>query len=450
MNWKSVLAALMTAAATQTAWATPWDQGRVVTGERAVLDHRARAAAENEILDDRLKTLLPRLMDEAGIDMWLVINREYAEDPVYLTLVPQPTFAARRTTMLMFHREGDALEMLTVSRYPLGGPYDVGWEGGALDAQWSALGRLIAEKNPDKIGVNISRDWPIADGLTHSLRERLVSVLTPELVQRLTSAEALVVRWAETRTAREKEIYSHAVGIARAVISEAFSSNVITPGVTKTDDVAWHIRQRFEDLNLDAWFMPYVNIQRPSLACDADQAFCGEEGGVIRHGDVLHTDVGICYLKVCTDTQEMAYVARPGEPDAPAGLKAALKTGNRWQDLLTSSFDAGLTGNQILAKARAKCRDEGIDCSIYTHPIGVVGHAPGPTIGMWDNQGDTPVRGDWPLHPDTCFAIEGNIKTRVPEWDDHAIQMKLEQSACFDGETVDYLAGRQTTWHVVR
>ncbi|WDI32318.1 M24 family metallopeptidase [Hyphococcus flavus] len=449
MCWKQISAALAILTSIPTAWAQSWDQGRVITGDRAVLQHRERPAVENAIVDDRLKTLLPQLMDETGIDMWLVINREYAEDPIYFTLVPQPTFAARRTTMLVFHRHNDELDMLTINRYPLGESYAPAWQGGELDEQWAALGALIAEKNPDKIGVNMSRDWPIADGLTHGLYQRLVSVLTPELQQRLTSAETLVVRWAETRNRQETEIYGHVVGLARMVIGEAFSSEVITPGVTTTDDVAWYIRQRFEDLNLAPWFMPYVNIQRPGLACEEEQAFCGERG-VIRRGDVLHTDVGICYLKLCTDTQEMGYVANLGEQDAPKGLKAALRVGNRWQDHLTSSFEVGLTGNQILAQTHEKCRKGRMICSTYTHPIGFVGHAPGPTIGMWDNQGETPVRGDWPLYPDTCYAIEGNVKASVSEWNDQLVQIKLEQSACYDGEKVRYLAGRQTQWHVIK
>jgi hypothetical protein len=78
------------------------------------------------------------------------------------------------------------------------------------------------------------------------------------------------------------------------------------------------------------------------------------------------------------------------------------------------------------------------------------GHAPGPTIGMWDNQGPTAVQGDWPLYPSTVYAIEGNIKQAIPEWGGQLVQMKLEQSALFDGERVIYLAGRQTRWHVVR
>lgn len=453
MNWKILFAMLLIAAAPHGALAQNGDrggdQGRVVTGEWSVLPYRERPGPENAMVEERLKTLLPRLMKETDIDMWLVLNREYAEDPVYFTLVPQPAFAARRTTMLVFNRNQDDLELLTISRYPLGAPYEAAWEGGGLDEQWEALGALIAEKDPQRIGVNVSRDWPVADGLTHGLHQRLEAVLSPQLQERLVPAQDLVVRWTETRSAAETEVYAHIVGLARMVIGEAFSSKVITPGVTTTDDIAWYIRQRFEDLNLPPWFMPYVNVQRPGVPCDEDQPFCGVEG-VVHRGDVLHTDVGICYLKLCTDTQEMGYVARLGEADIPEGLKAALRTGNRWQDHLTSSFEVGLTGNEVLERTHAKCRRSRMTCSTYTHPIGFRGHAPGPTIGMWDNQGPTPIRGDWPLYADTCYAIEGNIKTPVREWDGQLVQIKLEQSACYDGETVHYLAGRQTRWHFIQ
>lgn len=415
----------------------------------AVLDQRGRVEAINRMLKERLDELLPRLMRETGIDMWLVINREYAEDPVYLTLVPAPVFAARRTTMLMFHdRSDDGLERASISRYPLGEPYQAAWEGGDLDAQWRGLAEIVRARNPARIGVNVSRDWPVADGLTASLHARLLEALGPQLAARVTSAETLAIRWLETRSALEQEIYPHVVAIARSVIAEAFSSAVITPGVTTTDDVAWTIRQRFADLDLSAWFMPYVNVQRPGLDCGPDNPFCGTSG-VIRRGDVLHTDVGICYLRLCTDTQEMGYVLRPGERGVPAGLVAALAVGNRWQDLLTGSFIQGKTGNQILAETRRKSEAEGILGSVYTHPLGFFGHAPGPTVGMWDNQGPTAVRGDWPLYPDTAYAIEGNVIVRVPEWDDAWVRIKMEQDALYTESGVRYIAGRQTEWHVV-
>jgi hypothetical protein len=427
-------------------------QGRVFESVDAfaVLSTRERVEQENRMVRERLETLLPQLMAETDLDMWLVINREYAEDPVYFTLVPQPSFAARRTTMLVFHRQADgSVARLSVNRYPLGEPYSSAWAGGDLDAQWKALAEVIVSRNPKRIGINVSREWPVADGLTSALHARLREVLPAEFASRLVPAEPLVVRWLETRTASELAVYPHIVSIARGVIAEAFSSRVITPGVTTTQDVAWYIRGRFESLGLPIWFFPDVNRQRQGVACESDAPFCGDSG-VIEPGDVLHTDVGICYLKLCTDTQEMGYVVRLGETDVPEGLKAAMQTGNRWQDLLTENFAKGRTGNEVLALTRAAASKARIAASVYTHPLGMFGHAPGPTIGMWDNQGPTPVQGDWPLYPNTVYAIEGNIKQAVPEWGGQLVQMKLEQDALFDGERVVYLAGRQTEWHVIR
>ncbi len=427
-------------------------QGRVIAEPGAVLPQRQRVEPVNEALRDRLENLLPRLMRETGLDMWLVINREYAEDPVYLSLVPEPVFAARRTTMLVFFDRGEeeGLERLTVSRYPLEDLYNAAWEGGDLEEQWHRLAEVVRQRNPRRIGIDTSRDWPVADGLTAALHRRLLEALGEKLSTRLVSAEDLVIRWLETRTERELEYYPHIVALARSVISEAFSERVITAGVTTTDDVAWYIRQRYADLDLPIWFMPYVNAQRPGTACEPETPFCGDSGMVIQRGDVLHTDVGICYLRLCTDTQEMGYVLKPGEERVPEGLRHALAVGNRWQDLLTGEFVTGRTGNEILAAARTAAAREEISASVYTHPLGVFGHAPGPTIGMWDNQGPTPVRGDWKLYPDTVYAIEGNVKVRLPEWQGQWVQIKLEQSAVFDGQAVRYLAGRQTEWHVVR
>ncbi len=426
-------------------------QGRVVELPGHVLAHRERVAPVNRMLAERMEVLLPELMRETGVDMWLVLNREYAEDPVFFTLVPDPVFAARRTTMLVFHDRGpeEGVDRLTVNRYPLGDPYESAWEGGDLEAQWAALGELIAERDPRRIGVNVSREWPVADGLTAALRDRLMEVLSPELRLRVTSAEDLVVRWMETRAPSELATYPHIISLARGVISEAFSSRVITPGVTTTQDVEWYIRQRFHELQLAPWFQPSVDRQRQGQQCLEDSPFCGDSG-VIAPGDVLHTDVGVCYLRLCTDTQEMGYVAALGEEGVPAGLREALRVGNRWQDHLTSSFELGRTGNEILAATIEKCEAEGIVSSTYTHPLGFFGHAPGPTIGMWDNQGATPVRGDWPLHESTVFSIEGNVKVPVPSWGGQLVQIKLEQDAVFDGRAVTYLAGRQTRWHLVQ
>ncbi len=418
----------------------------------AIEEYERRPEIQNRLLEERLDSLLPRLMRETGVDMWLVIAREYNDDPVFLSLVPKPRFTARRTTMLVFFDRGDAgIERLTVSRYPLGAMYEAAWEGGDLDAQWERLVEVIAERDPQTIAVNTSDTWPVADGISHSLHSKLAGSLSPELKTRLQSSERLVVRWMETRTEGEVEVWQRAVAIARETIARAFSSEVITPGVTTVGDVSWFIRTRFEEEGLEPWFHPDVNRQWQGADFAENAPFLGDgsRDGIIRRGDVLHTDVGLCYLGLCTDTQEMGYVLKLGESEPPEGLRQAMRTGNQWQDALTAEFVTGRTGNEILAAAQDSLEKLGIQHAIYTHPLGVYGHAPGPTIGMWDNQGPTIGRGDWPLYPMTGYAIEGNVVVRVPEWNNQRVQMKLEQSALFDGNTVHYLAERQKALHVV-
>ena len=418
----------------------------------AIEEYERRPEIQNRLLEERLDSLLPRLMRETGVDMWLVIAREYNDDPVFLSLVPKPRFTARRTTMLVFFDRGDAgIERLTVSRYPLGAMYEAAWEGGDLDAQWERLVEVIAERDPQTIAVNTSDTWPVADGISHSLYSKLAGSLSPELKTRLQSSERLVVRWMETRTGGEVEVWQRAVAIARETIARAFSSEVITPGVTTVGDVSWFIRTRFEEEGLEPWFHPDVNRQWQGADFAENAPFLGDgsRDGIIRRGDVLHTDVGLCYLGLCTDTQEMGYVLKLGESEPPAGLRQAMRTGNQWQDALTAEFVTGRTGNEILAAAQDSLEKLGIQHAIYTHPLGVYGHAPGPTIGMWDNQGPTIGRGDWPLYPMTGYAIEGNVVVRVPEWNNQRVQMKLEQSALFDGKTVLYLAERQKALHVI-
>ena len=426
-------------------------QGRQIDILPDALSFKERVTPLNEMVVDRLDNLLPKLMAEADLDMWLVINREYGEDRLFYTLVPQPTFAARRTTLLVFSKLDDgSVERFSVSRYPIGDVYPTVWDGGTKEQQWERLAEVIAKRDPKKIGINISKDWALADGLSVGLHRQLLKYLPNKYERRLVSAEDLVVRWMETRSEKELNVYPQVVTLARGVIAEAFSNKVITPGVTTTNDIAWYIRERFEQLQLRPWFQPYVNIQRKGDETTVDDVFMGKADRVVLPGDILHTDVGICYLNLCTDTQEMGYVLKMEETDAPKGLKEALAIGNRWQDMLTSNYKTGLTGNEILANTIKQSNAEGIKSSTYTHPLGFVGHASGPTIGMWDNQGPTPVQGDWKLYPNTGYAIEGNIATQLPEWNDQWIQIKLEQSAVFDGDTVWYLAGRQTQWHLIR
>lgn len=398
----------------------------------AVLSQRNQATVIDELLNDRLENLLPQLMRREGFDMWVVISREYNEDPVIKTLLPATWMAARRTTMLVMFDKGKEIEYLAVARYDVGKVFKRAWNPEDQPDQWARLGQLIAERNPKKIGVNKAVNWGHADGLSANDYDNLINALPKALQSKVASAERLAVAWLETRSPKEMAIYPQLCRIAHQIIAEGFSDQVIQPGATTRDDLVWWYREKIKELKLDTWFHPSVDIQRN-----------GPEDEVIRPGDFLHVDFGITYLRLNTDTQEHAYVLKAGETTAPAYLNEAFRKGNRLQDIFTNNFKEGKTGNQVLAESRKQAIAEGIVPSIYTHPLGYHGHAAGTTLGMWDSQGGVPITGDYPLHLNTAYSIELNCTVSIAEWKKD-IRVMLEEDAFFDASGVHYIDGRQT------
>ena len=407
-----------------------------------VLPMRERAEVQDRWLADRLETVVPALMRREGIDLWIVSAREYDEDPVIETMLPATWLAARRRTTLVFWDDGDTVERLAVARYDVG-PFPRAWDPETQPDQWARVAEIVAERDPQRIGVNRSETFATADGLSSTEYEALRAALPATYRDRLVSAERLAVGWLETRTEAELATYPTIVRLARGILHEGLSGAAITPGVTTTDDLSWWYRDRVRSLGLTAWFHPSVSIQRADAA-GTDGDFSGRpDAGTILPGDLLWVDFGISYLGLQTDTQQMAYVLRPGETEAPGGLAAGLAAANRLQDLLTDQFVTGRTGNAVLAAALDAARAEGLAATIYTHPIGFHGHGAGPTIGLWDQQGGVPGRGDYPLFPNTAHSIELNVAAPVPEWDGRTVRFMLEEDAVFDGETVRYLDPRQ-------
>jgi Xaa-Pro aminopeptidase len=404
-----------------------------------ILAPNERAHIENRILAERLNTLIPQIMRAEGIDLWLLVAREYFEEPVVATMLDAENMHARRRTILIFHDpgEGKPVERLTVSRYGLGGLFAPAWDPDKQPDQWQAVADLIAARDPAKIAINSSDLYQFADGMTLSQYDRFMSKLPPALHERVVSGENLAIRWLETRTPAEMELYPTIVRIAHSVIGEAFSRKVITPGVTTPAEVQWWYRARLLELGLDPWFHPSVAIQRQ----DVKGMIEGDEA--IQPGDLLWTDFGITYLRLNTDTQHLAYVLKPGEAEAPAGLRAGLANSNRVQDFLRAAFKVGRSGNEALAIARADALAAGLDPSIYTHPIGHHGHGAGPSIGFWDNQ-NPDIRGSGPIRANTAWSIELTSYATVPEWGGQRVDFRTEEDAFFDGETVRFIDGRQT------
>lgn len=409
-----------------------------------VLSLKERARVIEEIQKDRFDNLLPKLMEETGIDMWVIITREYNEDPVIKTLLPPTWLNARRRTILAFHydKKSKDLEKVAIARYSFGKNIPSIWNKEEEPNQMKALAKFIEEKNPEKIGLNFSDHFALADGIVKTDYELFLDNLPSKLSKRVVSAEELAIRWIETRTEKEMIIYDQLVEITHGIINEAFSTNVITPGVTTTDDVVWWMREKVKKLGLKTWFHPTIDVQRNE---NSDlYAFDGESKfDIILPGDLIHCDFGITYLTLNTDCQELAYVLKPDETEAPDYLVKALDEGNRVQDIFTDLFEHKKTGNQILKEALEQGRNEGYRPQIYTHPLGTFGHSAGTTLGMWDSQGGVPFTGDFPMNYNTVYAIELNTKVFIKEWNKD-IRVMLEEAGVFEETGFRYVNGRQT------
>ena len=409
-----------------------------------ILDLKDRARVIEEIQKDRFDNLLPQLMEETGIDMWVIITREYNEDPVIKTLLPPTWLNARRRTILAFHydKKSKKLEKVAIARYSFGKNIPSIWNKEEEPNQMKALAKFIEEKNPEKIGLNYSDHFALADGIVKTDYELFLDNLPSKLSKRVVSAEELAIRWIETRTKKEMIIYDQLVEITHGIINQAFSTKVITPGVTTTDDVVWWMREKVKKLGLKTWFHPTIDVQRNEIS-DL-YAFDGESKfDIILPGDLIHCDFGITYLTLNTDCQELAYVLKPNETEAPDYLVKALDEGNRVQDIFTDLFEYKKTGNQILKEALEQGRNEGFRPQIYTHPLGTFGHSAGTTLGMWDSQGGVPFTGDFPMNYNTVYAIELNTKVFIKEWNKD-IRIMLEEAGVFEETGFRYVNGRQT------
>ena len=406
-----------------------------------VLSLRERSRQIDFIQKDRIYNLLPKLMQEENIDLWVLITREYNEDPVIKTLLPPTWLNARRRTIIVFSKTKDGIDPVAITRYDFGNNIRSIWNKEEQPDQWQALANYIETQNPKRIGVNISEHYGIADGLAKTDYDALMNVLSKKQKNKIVSAEKLSVRWIETRTPQEMVLFSQLAEITHKIISEAFSTKVITPGYTTTDDVVWWLREKALKMGLDTWFHPTVDIQRSG---NSDlYAFDGQSKyDVILPGDLIHCDFGISYLSLNTDCQELAYVLKPREIKAPFFLENALAQGNLVQDYLTNNFKTGSTGNFILKQAIADSEAAGLRPQIYTHPLGFFGHSAGTTIGMWDSQQGIPGSGDHPLYENTVYAIELNTKVFSPEWGKD-IRVMLEEAGFYGPNGFRYVNGRQ-------
>ncbi len=421
---------------------------------------REQAAIQQSWLAERLEKHLPMVMRRHGVSMWLVISREYNEDPVFFSLVSPTMFAARRRTIYVFFDRGPekGVERLALGGGSNGGLYQVYRDPDNanrelyLDQQWATLRKLIDARSPKNIAIDISHTHAFSDGLSAGEREQLEEALGPENRAKLIRAENLPIEYISLRVPGMLPYYRTMMDWVHAMIARAFSREVITPGKTTNADVVWWMREEFRRAGFTTWFQPTVRVQKPAGEPVAPAAQLREDDPVtIDRGDVLHCDVGITAMNLKTDTQHMGYVLRAGETEPPAGIREALRKAQSMQDIVMEEMKPGRSGNEVLKSSLARIRAAGIKGTVYSHPIGDHGHGAGPLIGLWDRQEGVPGRGDVPLMPETWFSIELSARVPVPEWNNRDLWIGMEEDASLDAAgRASWINRRQSSYHLVR
>lgn len=420
----------------------------------SVLSIRERAALVNTVTLKRLDQLLPGFMRETGFDMWIIACNEDNYDPVFETMIPYENWCPI-TQIILFYDKGpnQGVERLNISRTDMQGLFQKTWDSAAWDAkkgesQWECLGRIVRERNPKRIGINIGTIQWAAGGLTSVLKDEMTAAIGPQLAARLVSAEPLATRWLETLLDEEIEIMEQAVILSRAIIADMFSNRAVTPGVTTTEDLCYFYWQKLADLGLKVSFSPFASIRGrdPKVL----ERF-GKDDKVLRPGDIVHCDMGLKYMRWNSDHQEVAYVLKLGETDVPETFRKLMVDANRLQDVYRGEFKTGLTGNELLGNMLRKARELGIPGpKIYSHSLGLYLHQPGPLIGLPWEQVNNVGRGEVRLVPNSCFTAEMSVTGPVPEWGGKDFRLPLEQDVVFNGTEVHFLGGRQTAFHLIR
>lgn len=417
---------------------------------------REQAALWDEVLAERFETVLPAAMQAGNLDMWLTITSENNEDPIGRSLLPAALLEPRGQMLLLFAKSGGRVRRYSIS-LPCGiehlyenpwyriGP-NTDWKGHQMTAPansaWDCLRDLVAQAKPKRIGINQSLAVSVANGLRASDRDRLVKTLGPEFAPCLTSAQDTLVAWMETRTPKEIEIYRTAVAIAHGIIEETFSGQYIKPGVTTNDDLRFHMMQRAANLGLMPTFDCSVAVFRHGLEGMHNETI------VIEPGDVVHCDFGLRYMNLCTDAQELAYVRKVGESGSPEGLLHALRQTNQLQTIVREAMRPGVSGNEALLQARQTAAQQGIDATIYCHPIGYHPHAAGPSVGRFSNQ-QPAVAGEPRFRANSAHALELNARVAVPEWDGQTLMCCLESEIWIDQNETRYLYRQPTAFHII-
>jgi Xaa-Pro aminopeptidase len=394
----------------------------------------------NQIRREKFDLVLPEVMRENGIDMWLTVGREGYNEPMAVDL--GDAYMGDIGFYIFTDRGGDRIERaaLEIDDYLLNenGAYDI--ISGDYD-----LREFVAERDPQTIALNTSKYIAGADGLTHSYYEHLVEILGEPYVSRFVSSEKLVSDFRSRRVASEIAAFAQLGDLSRRIAERALSNEVITPGITTLENVAWWMKEQLHEHNLESSFgMPSVYLQNPDVDPSVSSA------RIIQRGDLIAIDWGLGYMNFLTDLKRLAYVLKEGETTIPPGLQKAFDNARAVRDILKANIKAGRRADETEALLNKKLGEAGfsvmpgpdqptedpekIDVIIGCHSVGNVGHGSGPSVAWYH-----PRRASFEIQLTNLLAIELFAYTSVPEWGGGKARIPLEDDAIVTHRGLEWL-----------
>lgn len=397
--------------------------------------------------------MLLDMMRRNDIQMWVVVNEEFHDDPLTQYIAPPRPYTGNRDFFIFVDTGGSSLKKVAVTGYSednLKRFFESPDEPKPINI---VLPDLYDRFRPKRIGLNYGGRRGVTRSLTRDTYVDIVNLLGPEGQQRVVSAADLIEEYLDTRIPEEFDYYTRAVALTESLAKRALSNEVIVPGKTRVGDVRKWLYDALWASGVRTWFQPDLRVQRPGLGKATSRGFLAvaPESVTIQRGDVVHLDFGVTAMGFDTDWQKMAYVLKPGERDVPPGLKQAMKNTNTLQDVLMKTYSRpGALVSDVYDSTMAEMKRRGITAQIYSHPIGAQGHGLGAAIDFRSAQRPELGATGKKLRKGSYISIELNTRTPVSEWGGQEVFVMMEDDAWLGDDGWTFFRPRQEQWYLIR
>jgi Xaa-Pro dipeptidase len=419
---------------------------------RRLLPWSEQIAIREQWLHTRHELLLP-MMRRHEIAMWIVVNEEFHDNPLVEYIAPPRPYTGNRDMFVFVDAGEEGLKKFAITGYTeenltrfFDAPTDEPRPPGPT------LRMLYERYDPATIGLGIRGVRGQTRTMGHDAYRFLVSALGEEAESRFVPAAELVGEYLDTRLPEEFEHYRTAVAVTEEIVRRALSPEVITPGTTTVGDVRNALYDMLWSAGVRTWFQPDLRVQRAEGDIATSRGFLAvaPEGTVIQPGDLVHIDFGISYMGFDTDWQKMAYVLRPGETEAPEGLRRTMADANTLQDaLMRRHARPGRTAGDVYRATMEEMGERGIEAMIYSHPIGLQGHGLGASIDFRSALRRRAMPTSATLRPGSYISIELNAAREVPEWGGKKVFVMFEDDAYLTPDGYRFFRPRQEAFYLI-